>query len=256
MSMFAKGKKVRAIRDTKSYGMGDLIQKGAVLEVSVAIEDGSASLFNAWRPNGVDHYALAKDDFEPADATPTPLDPKSVHVGDTVTVRFIETGDVLTTKAYQPDDVTKPGEWVYLLGWPLNKPMGHGLAVTKFEILAIEPAPKPEPEWEPGTVGTATVRTVPNIRVMRLDGVTQPWASATFFAPAGDVKGEGQNRHDDWQVTDFVPDEPRAVWSRQGLRAALVHSDSLKTDPGTGMTYIDPDLATERLAAYMRGESR
>lgn len=66
------------------------------------------------------------------------------------------------------------------------------------------------PEIAPGTAGTATVRGVEGVRVMRLDGTDHPWSSATFFAPAGDVKGPGQNRHDDWQVTDFVPDAPSA----------------------------------------------
>lgn len=82
------------------------------------------------------------------DAPPAPLDPKSVHVGDTVTVRFIETGDEIVTKAYQPDDITASGEYVYLLGWPLHRANGtFGLAFSHFEILAIEPAPEPEPEW-------------------------------------------------------------------------------------------------------------
>lgn len=80
MSTFEKGKKVRAIRDTKSFGAGDLIQKGAVLEVSLTSENSNASLFNAWRPDRVGHYALAKDDFEPADAIPAPIDPSKAAI--------------------------------------------------------------------------------------------------------------------------------------------------------------------------------
>lgn len=80
-----------------------------------------------------------------------PLDPGAVKAGDTVTVRFIPTGEEVTTKAYRPDDVKAP--WVYLLGWPLIKGYDageggtFGLALKYFELLSHQPAPEPEPEW-------------------------------------------------------------------------------------------------------------
>lgn len=144
--------------------------------------------------------AGTEDACDQHSATPAPLDPKQVHVGDTVTVRFIPTGDVFTTKAYQPEDVTKPGEWVYVLGWPLNKPMGHGLGITYFEILAIEPAPEPEPVWEPGTVGTATVSGYVT-RVMRTDGT----GGADAFWVTPEIIN-GTRAHQASSVTDFEPD--------------------------------------------------
>ena len=105
----------------------------------------------------------------------------------------------------------------------------------------------PKPEWKPGTSGTATVRTVPNIRVMRLDGITQPWASATFFAPAGDVKGDGQNRHDDWQVTDFVPDVPLLI------DGALPPYDPRAVKPGDTVKVSVLEPATRRRRFTVEG---
>lgn len=87
----------------------------------------------------------------------TGIDPSKVKAGDTVWVRFIETGEELVTKAYRPESITEPGPWAFLLGWPLNKGNGgHGLAVKYFEILDHQPAP--QPEWQPGTVYEITTR--------------------------------------------------------------------------------------------------
>lgn len=134
-----------------------------------------------------------------------PLDPKSVHVGDTVTVRFKETGDVFITKAYQPDDITEAGEWVYLLGWPLNKPMGHGLAVTKFEILAVEPAP--EPEWKPEAIVRATVNGIPDTLLMRLTPGYEGgfvWATPTL-TPRRPQNEQSWLLYEDADITDVRP---------------------------------------------------
>lgn len=186
MSTFTKGRKVRALRDTESYGAGVPIKKGEVLEVS-ATSDVDGQLFNAWRPDvPFLHIALAKDDFETADATPAPLDPKSVHVGDTVTVRFKETGEEITTKAYQPKDLTADSEWVYILGWPLNKPMGHGLAVKYFELIGHQPAPEPEPEWKPGTVANIETAADGPLRAMLTEGNTWSAENGETYM-AGDV---------------------------------------------------------------------
>lgn len=141
MKTFTKGQKVRAIRDTQSFGGNADIGKGAVLEVSTEHGD-QGELFNAWQPNGVDHYALAKDDFEPADATPAPLDPSKVKAGDTVAVHVSCEGC--------PDyDVT--GE-VYHYAQTLAVGPGDRLDDPRVTLTAHQPAPEPEPEWKPGEV--------------------------------------------------------------------------------------------------------
>jgi len=94
--------------------------------------------------------------FELVEDVTTPLDPSKVKAGDTVTVRFAQTGDEFTTTAYCPEDIKQSGH-VYILGWPLNKPGGlHGLAVKHFELLDHQPASEPEPEWKPGMVAVIT----------------------------------------------------------------------------------------------------
>lgn len=149
--------------------------------------------------------------------TPAPLDPKSVHVGDTVTVRFTETGDVVTTKAYQPDDITAAGEYVYILGWPLHRANGtFGLAVSHFEILAIEPAPKLEVKPEPGMTGTATVEGKPDTRGVWLRSLGGRLWFATYEAATS-----SGNLADAEEVSDFVPDEPRPLPTRDQVSEAL-----------------------------------
>lgn len=72
-----------------------------------------------------------------------------------------------------------------------------------------------EPEWAAGTAGTATVRGVPDVRVMRLDWVLQhgevgeraTWAAAVQIPDGGQLLG----LHFDDQVTDFVPDPAPGV---------------------------------------------
>lgn len=173
----------------------------------VVIERARASL-PAWVEVMAEAEAMAAPSLPTQDGDDdgreaAPLDPKSVHVGDTVTVRFIETGDVLTTKAYQPDDITASGEYVYLLGWPLHRANGtFGLASSHFEILAIEPAPEPEPEWDPAADYIATVRGVPGVRVTWSpvdDDDRSPWRSRQAIT-------DGKwSWHPDSEVTDVRP---------------------------------------------------
>lgn len=70
--------------------------------------------------------------------------------------------------------------------------------------------PAPAPEWKPGTVGTATVRGVEGVTVVRTErGFTdQPWTSVH---PVG-----GWWFHSDDEVADFVPDDAEAL--RRELR--------------------------------------
>lgn len=163
MNPFTKGTKVRAIRDTKSYGAETPIKKDTVLEVSRTNEVDSAALFTANRPDTGGVYALAKDDFEPADATPAPLDKSKVRVSDTVTV-------TIAARNGTPE--------FEITGSVYGDEEPHGLAVGDYMLMhdrvtltAHQPAPEPEPEpeWKPGTVAVATVRGMTNVRVMRLE---------------------------------------------------------------------------------------
>lgn len=170
-------------------------------------------------------YAPYTVTYETADTTPVPLDPSKVKAGDTVT---LERGKASVTDEVAAWDRRPHGHFsVTLVNDPAGPPyrVVGGITGTSWTLTDHQPAPEPELEWKPGATGTATVRTVPNIRVMRLDGVTQPWVSVVPFAPAGDVKGEGQNRHDDWQVTDFVPDEDHARLAVEQCRQ--LHQDGL-----------------------------
>jgi hypothetical protein len=188
---------------------------------------------------------LVKD----VDATPAPLDPAKVAI-------TLKGGDYIEAES----DGTKIGGKVSHVterGFVAIEHLGefaiHQITASpqadryRFFILTDhQPAPEPEPVWREGIVGTATVG--PKRREVRAYSVAK---GAVIESVGG---GYAVWNADD--VHAFVPDEPRAVWSRRGLRDALTHDDSLKTDPGTGVTYIDPDLAVGCLAAYLRGESR
>lgn len=140
-----------------------------------------------------------------ADATPAPIDPHAVKPGDTVTVRFIETGDEITTKAYRPEDITA-GRWVSVLGWPLVKADGtFGLAVKFFELIAHQPAPEPEVEWADGTFGDALVDGV-SVRGFIANG----GESFVFPLPDGGYHEVGHGAY-----SDFAPDETRPLPTRE-----------------------------------------
>lgn len=110
--------------------------------------------------------------------TPAQIDPHAVKPGDTVTVRFIETGDEITTKAYRPEDI-KAGRWVSVLGWPLVKADGtFGLAVKYFELLAHQPAPEPEPEWEMTQVAVVTPHGKDDLTTRAIYGEDGNWHNA------------------------------------------------------------------------------
>jgi hypothetical protein len=198
------------------------------LDVKIAVVHGQ------WGDTWVDseHFELAVE----------PLDPSKVKVGDVVRLER-EDGTLIQAKVFgvDPVSVNAPERTLRLYGIPEWVLIGKdSYALTDHQPVA------PKPEWKPGMSGTATVRTVPNVRVMRLDGVTKPWVSAIPFAPAGDVKGEGQNRHDDWQVSDFVPDEPRPLPTREQVSGVISHA---MDDHG------DSDVAAEWVLALLRGES-
>lgn len=140
--------------DTESGVVSIRLDLGQSMNVNVG-PGCDAKFVSATRevPDKTEFHEWVEDFFTEA----APLDPSAVEAGDTVVVRFIETGEEFTTKAYQPADITASGEWVYILGWPLNKPGGkHGLALTKFEFLDHQPTPKPEPAL-PTTAGSVVL---------------------------------------------------------------------------------------------------
>jgi hypothetical protein len=118
----------------------------------------------------------------------------------------------------------------------------------------LQPAPKPE--VKPGTTGTATVRGVKGIKVMRVtnEGGSDPhemdpnWVSADLVDQGHKVNGyDGTYLHHDSDVTDFVPDEPRPLPERHEVHDALLKA--------LGESFDCCD-ATDAIMALLRGESR
>lgn len=176
--------------------------------------------------------------------TPAPLDPKAVKAGDTVTVHVLGLPDMpdydVTGEVYE---FSRPGA-----GLPLHVG-GHSLSNPSVTLTAHTPAPEPEPEWKPGTTGTAeVVREGANggprvFRKTRGMIVHRP-------APIDDdmfVTTEGEM----WSVEGlyckgFVPDEPRPLPTREQVKAAL--------EPGWGRDSIT--AMVDAVLALLRGESR
>jgi len=78
---------------------------------------------------------------------------------------------------------------------------------TPFSAPIVERAVPPEPEVEPGTAGTATVRGVEGVRVMRcVRGNPQGdrWVSATVIR---DEAGNPWTYHLDTDLADFATEE-------------------------------------------------
>src|SRR5690606_5364663 len=108
-----------------------------------------------------------------------------------------------------------------------------------------QPAPEPEPEWKPGTTGTATLNNLVGgnsavgLRAMRTlrDGV-YGFALENGLSIADDATT--------YSVSDFVPDEPRPLPTREQVKAAL--------EPGWGRDSIT--AMVDAVLALLRGESR
>jgi hypothetical protein len=101
-------------------------------------------------------------------------------------------------------------------------------------------ATREAPEYAPGQTGTATVRGVGRVRVMRVPGAVS--ASYKF----GWVDQNGVLSRDDY-VTDFVPDEaPRPLPSRAEFANAICG--------GPGLTSVHTAAADRVLALLTGGE--
>jgi hypothetical protein len=178
--------------------------------------------------------------------TPAPLDPALVQAGDTVKAH-VEFADPTVTKPYDiAGEVIADPHGSLWLG-PVMLVGEDGYTVT---LTAHQPAPKPE--WKPGTTGTATVRGIGGVKVLRQryafheDGCVDQWAS--------DEHVDGALVHVDADVTDFVPDETRPLPSREAMAEAM-HDDRL---PGgePRLTYLQRLILADAIIANQRGESR
>lgn len=170
---------------------------------------------------------------ETPDATPTPLDPAAVKAGDTVTI----VGDAAKVEG-KVHAVFMEDALVFEIGYSHFKVSG----ADAWTLTAHQPAPKPE--WKPGTVGTAgTVRglgyTGP---VVRTDEHLLPW-----WTPS---RVDGAHYHGEDTVTDFVPDEPRPLPTRDEVRKAVWHAAA---DDALVKTIEE---VTDAVLALLRGESR
>src|SRR5690606_11005522 len=93
---------------------------------------------------------------------PAPLDPSKVKPGDTVTVRVEPNpGTGWGTLDHGPEAIEVTGT-VWLDSGdnphgPVAKVGVHALDLPNVTLTAHQPAPEPEPEWKPGTTGTAEV---------------------------------------------------------------------------------------------------
>lgn len=171
---------------------------------------------------------LVKD----VDATPAPLDPSKVKAGDTVTLENGETsvrGPVAHIEKALPMDVVL-GFSIRNVGWRYIAPgvvaqQEHGV----WTLTDHQPAPEPEPEWEPGTTGYATVSRLDDVfslRVMRVE-----WDGLYGFATeSGRIVADAENK---WSVSDFVPDEPRPLPTREQVIEAL-RDGTAKAYPALG----------------------
>jgi hypothetical protein len=177
------------------------------------------------------------------DAAAGPLDPSKVKAGDTVTLERTKRNDRVDALV---EEVPQPGV-LLLEGWG-----------AVFQIGTVDPAwtltdhqPAPKPEWEPGTIGTAgTVRglgyTGP---VVRTEEHLVPW-----WTPS---KVDGAHYHREDHVTDFVPDEPRPLPTREQIADALGKLSGLTTwTQGGGLTNRSCGMLVDAVEALLRGESR
>jgi len=183
-----------------------------------------------------------------------PLDPSKVRVGDMVTMENGETtvrGPVAHIEKALPMDVVL-GFSIHNVGWRYIAPgvvaqQEHGV----WTLTAHQPTP--EPEWKPGTTGSAHVvsgdatglegRTFRKVRGMVVHRPA-PIDDDMFCTTEGELWAlEGR------YCNNFVPDEARPT--RDALTAAL--QETAQERETRSSFAEDADLI---LAALLRGESR
>jgi hypothetical protein len=205
---------------------------------------------DGWRCDGTPWgLAITEQDFRRRAAmstmrevpTPAPLDPSKVKAGDTVAVEVENSNTGVPTYTVSgevhDDDQGRPWVGPILLN---SKYPGGPVSVT---ITDHQPAPKPE--WEPGTSGTAALNGVPNARVMRagVGGVMTWWVA------------QDGCKYSDEELTDFVPDEPRPLPTRDEVGPAIHEAMARNGYPfyGDAKAILD---ATDAVVALWGGESR
>lgn len=184
--------------------------------------------------------------------TPAPLDPSKVKAGDTVTLDVAPVGHA--------PGFTVEGE-VYASDAPGNQ---SALCVGGFlfdhhraTLTAHQPAPEPEPEWKPGTTGTAHVvsgdatkggRVFRKVRGMVVHRPA-PIDDYMFVTTEGELWSlEGE------YCKGFVPDETRSLPTRDDL-ARVMHDDYLPNgEPRLGRTARE--VLADAVLAHLRGEVR
>jgi hypothetical protein len=194
-------------------------------------------------------------------ATPAPLDPTAVQAGGP----FNE-GDTVrrtseTPLRYAAIGIMPGRNFTVRLGTQVRNGVisvegtRGALDAALFELVSRaadhQPAPKPKPVWMPGDTGMATVSGKANVRVMRVlrddrDHVARPWASDH---PIG-----GWLLHEELHVTDFVPDEPRPLPTREQVVRAM-HDDNLRHGEPR-LTVTAREHLADAVLALLRGESR
>lgn len=119
------------------------------------------------------------------------------------------------------------------------------------QVVRIEREPEPEPEWEPGTKGEAT------INGRKVGG---------FISESDGVRGfyywnesAGHTSYTGAIPADFVPDEPRALPSVDQVAEAIRgvnEPDPPSVGQGEPLYLLGDRLAAERVLDLLRGESR
>jgi hypothetical protein len=143
----------------------------------------------------------------------------------------------------QTDSVIRPPVTTVYLDLGLQ---GHS---TPFPVSAaggwrFVSATREVVEPEPGQAGTATVRGVAGVRVMRMSASERAWASPVAI--------RGNHRHSESDVTDFVPDEaPRPLRKREHIAHAM-HDDYLPPH-GPRLNWHDRLMLADAVLALLNG---
>lgn len=225
------------------------------------LNPGVATSGNHCRVCEPEHFAPADDTSAPPLPTqdgdgrePAPLDPSKVKAGDTVTLedRRSNTHDDSITPdpdwrlsgkvreihvTHSHSDGT-PYAWSVRIG---HTPYQMGTAEWTYTLTDHQPAPKPAP----ATFGTATVEGIRRPGFTYLAGVAghEGGGFISFLYPEGDTYFATS------QFTDFVPDEARALPTREEVVAAI------RTVDLTVGGYLLGRIA-DAVMALLRGESR
>jgi hypothetical protein len=204
-------------------------------ELGIALAAGSADTAGLLGTAAVASGIAAREAGKYA-ATPAPLDPSKVKVGDTVTVR-VEEFDI-------PDPYEVTGK-AYV--GPIGMAVG-GFLLGGDRVTLTDHQPAPEPEREPGTSGTATVE--------GKAGVQGTWVRSLngedYFATHHAETSTGNLAHSD-QVTDFVPDEPRPLPARDELAKAITRGTRRSADDHAIIHKVNGHAAADRVLDLLGG---